>query len=53
MLRTIEGLQRSAKLRSTSTMERAQAAIRQMQAEEMPINFRTRPMILTALFQKD
>lgn len=41
MPRNIEGLQRSAKLRSKAAVERANTAIRQMQAEEAPINFRT------------
>jgi 3-phenylpropionate/cinnamic acid dioxygenase small subunit len=41
MRRNTDGLQRSAKLRSASALERAQAAIRHMQAEEAPINFRT------------
>jgi hypothetical protein len=41
MHRNIEGLQRSAKHRSKATLEKAQAAIRRMQAEESSINFRT------------
>jgi hypothetical protein len=41
MRRNIEGLQRSAKHRSKATLEKAQTAIRRMQAEEIAINFRT------------
>lgn len=41
MRRNTDGLLRSAKLRSASALERAQAAIRHMQAEETSINFRT------------
>jgi hypothetical protein len=41
MHRNTEGLRRSAKLRSTAALERAQSAIRRMQAEEIAINFRT------------
>ena len=41
MRRNIEGLQRSAQLRRHATLERAQTAIRRMQAEEIAINFRT------------
>jgi len=41
MRRNTEGLKRSAKLRTTAAMERAQTAIRRMQAEEIAINFRT------------
>lgn len=41
MRRNIEGLQRSAKQRSHAALERAQTAIRRMQAEEITINFRT------------
>ena len=41
MRRNIEGLQRSAKHRSHAALERAQTAIRRMQAEEIAINFRT------------
>ena len=41
MRRNIEGLQRSTILRSRATLERAQTAIRRMQAQEIVINFRT------------
>jgi hypothetical protein len=37
----MEGLRRSAKHRSKATLEKAQTAIRRMQAEEIAINFRT------------
>ena len=40
-VRNTEGLKRSAKLRTTAALERAQTAIRRMQAEETAINFRT------------
>ncbi len=41
MGRNTEGLRRTANLRSKAAVERAQSAIRQMQVEEAPINFRT------------
>ena len=41
MHKNIEGLKRSAKLRSRSAMERALAAIHRMEAEETEINFRS------------
>lgn len=41
MHRNTEGLRRSAKLRSTAALERAQTAIRRMQAKEALMNFRT------------
>jgi hypothetical protein len=40
MHRNTEGLKRSAKLRTAAALERAQTAIRRMQAEEIAINFR-------------
>ena len=41
MLRNTEGLTQSAKLRTSAALKKAQSTIRQMQAEEIPINFRT------------
>ena len=41
MLRNTEGLKQSAKLRTSAALKKAQSTIRQMQAEEIPINFRT------------
>jgi len=41
MLKNTNGLQQSAQHRSQAAMEKAQSAIRHMQAEEVPINFRT------------
>jgi hypothetical protein len=41
MVRNVEGLKRSARSRSTETMERATAAVRLMHSEEMEINFRS------------
>jgi hypothetical protein len=41
MVRNVEGLKRSARSRSTETMERAMAAVRLMHSEEMEINFRS------------
>ena len=41
MLKNITGLRQSAQRRSQTAMEKAQSAIRRMQAEEGSINFRT------------
>lgn len=41
MLRNINGLRQSAQRRSQTAMEKAQSAIRRMEAEEASINFRT------------
>ena len=41
MLKNINGLRQSAQRRSQTAMEKAQSAIRRMQAEEASINFRT------------
>jgi hypothetical protein len=41
MLKNITGLQQSAQRRSKTATEKAQSAIRHMQAEEASINFRT------------
>ncbi len=41
MVRNLAGLKRSARSRSVAAMARATAAIRQMQSEEVEINFRS------------
>jgi len=41
MVRNLAGLKRSAKSRSDEAMSRATAAIRQMQSEEVEVNFRS------------
>lgn len=41
MRKNIDGLRQSAQRRSQTVMEKAQSAIRRMQAEEASINFRT------------
>jgi hypothetical protein len=51
MVRNLAGLKRSARSRSVEAMARATAAIRQMQSEEVEINFRsvaTRASVSTA-----
>ena len=41
MLRNLEGLKRSARSRSADATERATAAIRRMESEEVEVNFRS------------
>jgi hypothetical protein len=51
MVRNLEGLKRSARSRSDAATERATAAIRLMQSEEVAVNFRSvaaRAMVSTA-----